>query len=129
MEKEFLFTVTLTNPDETLFEGNKEYGGILYKDGVYTFRLKHGDAVDLADIPLNTTYTVTEESDEKFVSNITNDTGLLEEKGIVNVEAVNSKITKESQNITVTKNTTGDITSDEEFNFRAVLKGLETKGK
>ena len=124
LNREFEFKVTLTNENEELFDGTKEYGGVVYKNGVATFKLKNGQSKDLTGIPLNTTYLVEETPVEKFNSNIANASGVLTEKTPVNVSATNAKINVESRNIAVTKTVDGVVSTSETFTFKALFKGL-----
>ena len=54
-EREFNFTVTLS--DKTI---SGTFGDMEFKDGVASFSLKHGDSKTAIGLPINITYTVTE---------------------------------------------------------------------
>ena len=127
--REFEFKITLTNENASLFAGVKEYGGVVYKDGVAVFKLKHGDTMNFTKLPLDTSYVIEETPVDGFNSTITNSEGLLENTDVVNVQAVNTKTDVELRNITIAKTIEGAISENEEFSYRVVLKGLEAKSE
>ena len=123
--KEFSFKVTLSNENEELFEGTKEYGGVVYNNGVYTFKLKAGDVLDLTGIPLETTYLVEETDSGSFTPSISNASGVVTDKTPIDVSATNAKADTEVRNVTVSKVIEGDVAASDEFTLKAVFKGLD----
>lgn len=71
-EKEFTFTVTLNDKYIT-----GTYGDMIFKDGVATFTLKHGESVKAAGLPEGIEYTVSESGAEGYTVTADGETGAI----------------------------------------------------
>ena len=69
---EFEFTVTLS--DTSI---NKTYSGVEFKNGVATFKLKHGEKKTITGLPTTVGYTVAETADNGFTTTSTGETGTI----------------------------------------------------
>ena len=63
--KEFTFTLTLSKNGE-IIPGEVTYGDLTFKDGKYTFTLKHNGSVTITGIPAGLDYTVTESDNNGY---------------------------------------------------------------
>ena len=63
--KEFTFTLTLSKNGE-IIPGEVTYGDLTFKDGKYTFTLKHNGSVTITGIPAGLDYTVTESNNNGY---------------------------------------------------------------
>ena len=71
-EKEFTFTVTLNDKYIT-----GTYGDMIFKDGVATFTLKHGESVKAVGLPEGIEYTVSESGAEGYTVTADGETGAI----------------------------------------------------
>lgn len=69
-QREFGFTVTLTDGDGELVSGTFGKGGdaVEFADGKATFKLKHGGEKTIAGLPVGARYTVTEDAAEGYTT-------------------------------------------------------------
>ena len=69
-QREFGFTVTLTDGDGKLVSGTFGKGGdaVEFADGKATFKLKHGGEKTIAGLPVGARYTVTEDAAEGYTT-------------------------------------------------------------
>lgn len=72
-DKAFTFTVTLS--DKTI---NGIYGNMEFKNGVATFKLKHGESITAAGLPAGISYVVDETDNSGYTVTKTGDTGTIE---------------------------------------------------
>lgn len=71
-EKAFTFTVTLSEKSI-----NGTYGQMTFKDGVATFKLKHGESLSATGLPAGITYTVVESDNAGYAVTSTGNTGTI----------------------------------------------------
>ena len=76
-DKEFSFTVSLTNADGSALTGT--FGGVMFgADGKATFTLKHGGSKTIYGLPAGIKYTVEETADADYISTSVNEAGTIE---------------------------------------------------
>lgn len=71
-QREFGFTVTLTDGDGELVSGTFGKGGdaVEFADGKATFKLKHGGEKTITGLPVGANYTVTEDAAEGYTTTV-----------------------------------------------------------
>ena len=110
--KYFDFTVELS--DKTLGgDEGQTFGDMTFKNGVATFQLKDGEIAEATNLPAGITYTVTEESEDGFVTTKTDDTGTINQ---TKSEAVFTN-TRDTGNLEVSKRLVSDAAADKDQNF------------
>ena len=110
-QKEFSFTVTFTAPEgiegmEIGFDQNV----VTLADGKYTFTLKNGENVVFTNIPVGTTYTLTEEGTANYIPSYVTGSGESGEAGSgLPLTANNIEIQPDENTITVTNEYNLDV--------------------
>ena len=104
-DREWNFTIELRNAGAPL-SGDFYYergsivtgvtpptGGMLTlgNDGKATIRLKHGQKITIENIPVNVTYTVTEEKDDGYVTTSVDDKGTIQDNNTATAAFTNTK--------------------------------------
>jgi hypothetical protein len=110
-QKEFSFTVTFTAPEgiEGMEIGFDE-SVVTLADGKYTFTLKNGENVEFTNIPVGTTYTLTEEGTANYIPSYVTGSGESGEAGSgVSLTAENIEIQPDENTITVTNEYNLDV--------------------
>ena len=79
LQKDFSFTVTLSDTTINGTTGATGAYGVEFTDGVATFTLKDGESKTIQNLPTEITYTVTEEAADGFITTKTGDTGTISE--------------------------------------------------
>ena len=122
---DFNFTVTLTG-DQQYIEGEKVYGGVLFTDGVAKLVVRDGRPLVIRDIPVGLSYSVqeNEENNGTWLTTKSNTTGTIGADVIESVRFVNTKVNKETNSFTLTKQTVNGYNGDT-FDFDVVLTNLE----
>ena len=122
-EKEFNFTVTLTNRTDL----NGTYGEMAFTDSVATFTLTDGDTKTASGLPAGTTYTVveTEENQDGYTTTKTGDTGTIA-GGETAVAAFTNDRTVANGSITLQKLVAGEG-ADEQKDFSFTITILKTE--
>ncbi len=115
IDDEFIFTVTLD--DKTI---NGTYGEMTFKDGVATFKLRHGESKTAEGLMAGVGYTVTEDSDNNYDTTHEGETGTIAADEIKTASFTN--IHKEGR-ITVEKVFTGDLTA-EDFEGKSITVNI-----
>ena len=119
--REFRFRVTL---GDTSISGT--FGGMTFTDGVAEFTLKDGETKSAADLPVDVSYTVEEETAEGFTTTKTGDTGTITSTKS-EAKFTNTRIEGELQvTKTVNSSTAGDRTRD--FGFKVTLGDTSVSG-
>lgn len=110
--KYFDFTVELS--DKTLGgDEGQTFGDMTFKNGVATFKLKDDEVAEATNLPAGITYTVTEESEDGFVTTKTSDTGTINQ---AKSEAVFTN-TRDTGNLEVSKRLVSDAAADKDHKF------------
>ena len=93
--KAFGFTLHVTYKDEPLEgsftaydEDGAELGPVIFENGTAAFRLRHGQSITIMDLPVHTTYEITEESGP-YVAEYDHPEGILTKEG-VQIHCVNT---------------------------------------
>jgi|GEM_PF-1227560 len=101
------------------FEFTAVIGGV-----THTFKLKHGQQKIFENIPVGTSYTVTETPVTGYVTTSENHTGTVPQGGVT-ASFVNAYSQPEHGSLTVTKTVTGEGANlNLEFDFVAVINGV-----
>lgn len=110
-DEKFTFTITL---DDTGINGL--YGDLIFKNGVATAYLAHGETVTVSGLPVGVAYTVKEETYKGYTTTYSGETGLIEKGKIQNVTFTNTKQEVPTNGFTLKKVVIGK-TSAEPFTF------------
>ena len=113
-DEKFHFTVTLDRAVET-----KKYGDILFTGNTATFTLEHHESVTATDLPTGIGYTVTEETNDDFITTSTGETGTI--NATESVAAFSN--TRKTDGLTVTKTVVSPLDKDktQDFTFTVEL--------
>ena len=131
-DKEFEFTVTLKNTDDTALTGDYSYTGTGASNGTLksgdTFKLKHGQSITITGLPVGTTYEVAETKAEGYTTTKNGDTGTITKDTTATAAFTNTKNTTPPDpdpgtgNLTVSKTVTGNAgDTNKDFNFTVTL--------
>ena len=135
-ERKFTFTIRLKDGKYPAY-GTYSYVGTNIRDGEITFddsgiaqiQLKHGQSIEIVDIPEGYTYTVTESADEWYSAQSTDAEGTIVANTTKEAAFVN---TRKSTSLTVTKTVTGnfgDKTKIFDFDVYITDEGKELEGE
>lgn len=94
--KEFTFTLTLSKNGE-IIPGEVTYGDLTFKDGKYTFTLKHNGSVTITGIPAGLDYTVTESDNNGYTVTV-NGENTATAKGIIKAGETSTAAFKNTKN-------------------------------
>lgn len=94
--KEFTFTLTLSKNGE-IITGEVTYGDLTFKDGKYTFTLKHNGSVTITGIPAGLDYTVTESDNNGYTVTV-NGENTATAKGIIKAGETSTAAFKNTKN-------------------------------
>lgn len=94
--KEFTFTLTLSKNGE-IITGEVMYGDLTFKDGKYTFTLKHNGSVTITGIPAGLDYTVTESDNNGYTVTV-NGENTATAKGIIKAGETSTAAFKNTKN-------------------------------
>lgn len=94
--KEFTFTLTLSKNGE-IIPGEVTYGDLTFKDGKYTFTLKHNGSVTITSIPAGLDYTVTESDNNGYTVTV-NGENTATAKGIIKAGETSTAAFKNTKN-------------------------------
>ena len=94
--KEFTFTLTLSKNGE-IIPGEVTYGDLTFKDGKYTFTLKHNGSVTITGIPAGLDYTVTESDNNGYTVTV-NGEKTATAKGIIKAGETSTAAFKNTKN-------------------------------
>ncbi len=122
-DKEYKFTVKLS--DDRI---NGTYGEMTFTDGVATFTLKDGKSITAEGLPVDVTYTVTEDdySSEGYTTTATGATGTITKDETAKAEFTNHK--PETGNLTVSNTVTSEGDEDKAFTFTITLSDTSVNG-
>ena len=134
-ERKFTFTIHLQDGRYPVY-GTYSYVGTNIRDGALTFddngnasiQLKHGQAIELQDIPEDYTYTVTESEDAWYEKQSTGESGSIVSNTTKNADFLN---TRKGVTLTVKKQVTGNMGSRSQlFDFEVYItdEGRELSG-
>ena len=124
-DKSFTFTVTLAGDH---ISGSQMFGDAAFQNGIAKVQLGAGESITLSDIPVGTTYTVTEDPIEGYTSAIDNPTGTVVNGKNVTVTCTNTKSNEQKDYVSfsVKKEVVSNADeSDGNYTFHAVFAGLE----
>ena len=134
----FPFKITLTDQNNQQLPGVDVFGGTIFKDGVTYQSVSPSKTLEIIGIPAGYHYKVEELPDDKYIQEISNGAGVIqaEEQGIMTlandaaglVVATNTRIPEPERthgNLTLRKNVTGNVDTDEAFNFTVSFGNLE----
>lgn len=94
--KEFTFTLTLSKNGE-IIPGEVTYGDLTFKDGKYTFTLKHNGSVTITGIPAGLDYTVTESDNNGYTVTVDGE-NTATAKGIIKAGETSTAAFKNTKN-------------------------------
>lgn len=104
INKEFTFTVTLS--DKNI---NGEYDEMVFKNGVATFTLKHGESKVATELPAGIKYEVKESDNEGYHVSAINDSGIIKDKEIIRAQFNNTRQSNTRQsNLIINKRVVGN---------------------
>ncbi|MBQ8935488.1 MAG: hypothetical protein IJ049_03690, partial [Oscillospiraceae bacterium] len=118
-EKKFTFTIELDND-----EINGLYGDLIFKDGVATAYLAHGETVTVSGLPVGVKYTVTEKTYAGYTTTYMGETGTIAAGVIQTAEVTNTKAEVPTNGFKLKKLVSGR-TSAEPFTFLIDFAGLD----
>lgn len=138
LAQEFSFTVTLYKPAADGTRGSVaddisgsypgtypgSVGGVEFKSGVATFKLKHGESVTINQLPPGYFYTVTEGNASDYTTASTGSEGQIPANGTATASFVNTHGKVETASLVVSKTVTGTVAPGTKFKFTVTL----TKG-
>ena len=111
-KKKFTFTITL-GKDENGKEINGLYGDLIFKNGVATAYLAHGETVTVSGLPVGVTYEVTEETYTGYTTTYSGATGAIQQD--------------ETQAVTVTNTKTKTEVPTNGFTLKKLVYGTRSK--
>ena len=121
--RDFTFKIELFDENNNSLTGSYNYTGS--KTGTITsgetVTLKHSESITINDLPVNTTYKVTEveANTDGYVTNMTNDTGTITEGNITAMfENIKTEIPVLKGFLTINKTVTGAGDKNQEFTFK-----------
>ena len=139
-EQSFPFKITLTDQNNQQLTGVDVFGGTIFKDGVTYQSVSPSEPLEISGIPAGYHYKVEELPDDKYIQEISNGAGVIQadEQGIMTlandaaglVVATNTRIPEPERtygNLTLRKNVTGNVDTDEAFNFTVSFENLESE--
>ena len=122
-DRDFTFKIELFDENNNSLTGSYNYTGS--KTGTITsgdtVTLKHSESITINDLPVNTTYKVTEveANTDGYVTNMTNDTGTITEGNITAMfENIKTEIPVLKGFLTINKTVTGAGDKNQEFTFK-----------
>ncbi len=123
--KAFAFTVTFSG-----MTGVQILSGTIFKDGVGTVYLKHGESVTFSELPEGTTYTVTEAEDPNFTAASEGENGTISSTKISEAKFTNTKVPEDKTKVTngfkMKKELSGNaVEKTDEFTFYINFTKLE----
>ena len=135
-ERKFTFTITLKDGKYPAF-GTYNYTGTNMRDGTLTFddtgkaiiQLKHGQAIEIRDIPEDYTYSITEAADTLYTASSSNESGTIVHDATQTAAFVN---TRKDTSLSVTKTVRGNMGNRKDFfDFEVYIidEGRELSGE
>lgn len=141
-EQAFTFTIKLSNTDSSKLSGTKIFGSTVFKNGEATVSLKQGQTVTFTDIPVGTTYAITENDTTGYtLDSITGDgtitlasrlvSGTIEKDATKSATFTNTSTytppERSYASFTLKKNVSdpANLSADTEYTFHVVFTGLE----
>ena len=118
-DEKFTFTITL---DDT--EINGLYGDLIFKNGVATAYLAHGETVTVSGLPVGVAYTVKEETYKGYTTSYSGETGTIKQGETQAVTVKNTKEEVPANGFTLKKLVSG-TPSAEPFTFFIDFAGLD----
>ena len=118
-DEKFTFTITLDNTGI-----NGLYGDLIFKNGVATAYLAHGETVTVSGLPVGVAYTVKEETYKGYTTSYTGETGTIQQGETQAVTVKNTKEEVPANGFTLKKLVSG-TPSAEPFTFFIDFAGLD----
>ena len=118
-DEKFTFTITL---DDTGINGL--YGDLIFKNGVATAYLAHGETVTVSGLPVGVAYTVKEETYKGYTTSYSGETGTIKQGETQAVTVKNTKEEVPANGFTLKKLVSG-TPSAEPFTFFIDFAGLD----
>ena len=118
-DEKFTFTITL---DDTGINGL--YGDLIFKNGVATAYLAHGETVTVSGLPVRIAYTVKEETYKGYTTSYSGETGTIKQGETQAVTVKNTKEEVPANGFTLKKLVSG-TPSAEPFTFFIDFAGLD----
>lgn len=114
--KAFTFQVTLSDTTISGVYGADDVTGMTFAGGIANFTLQNGETRTATDLPAGITYTVTEQTEEGYLTVKTGETGTITSGGMAQAEFTNTRSTSHK-----TEETPGDgedVRVGEEITFK-----------
>ena len=122
--KKFDFTVTLAGP---AISGTQIFSDTIFTNGVATIKLANGETKTFSEIPVGTTYTVTEATPSNYTCEAFNSSGTIIEDLTQSATFVNTYVPPEVEKVDVTlaKEVVGQFEQESSYRFVAQFANLE----
>ena len=128
-ERSFPFKITILDDTNTPLSGVEVFDGTTFKDGVAYISVTANETITIDSIPAGYHYTVEELPNDKYIQEITNNTGVIQTtSGSGLVVATNTRIDepdRPAEDLTLRKTVTGNVETDESFRFVVSFNNLE----
>lgn len=122
--QKFGFTVTLAGP---AISGTQIFSDTIFTNGVATIKLANGETKTFSEIPVDTTYTVTEATPSNYTCEAFNSSGTIIEDLTQSATFVNTYVPPEVEKVDVTlaKEVVGQFEQESSYRFVAQFANLE----
>ncbi|MBQ1735369.1 MAG: BspA family leucine-rich repeat surface protein [Lachnospiraceae bacterium] len=122
--QKFDFTVTLAGP---AISGTQIFSDTIFTNGVATIKLANGETKTFSEIPVDTTYTVTEATPSNYTCEAFNSSGTIIEDLTQSATFVNTYVPPEVEKVDVTlaKEVVGQFEQESSYRFVAQFANLE----